>query len=170
MKGSLNFACMAILPGRSICRRLINATCSLTQGHDNFALLEAWGKFSNFGYSFLGNSTEFLFSKIDRGLQMKIFSYLRIVQVVRTLALVHTTIQNELTGLSVSLWYIAIVRRLPCELIISCTSTTAESREKIWYQLNAFKPPRWLKLLPVLRRWFCCCLRVVYCHSHYGSL
>ena len=34
-----------------------------------------------------------------------------------------------------------VVRRLPCELNISCTSTTAESRPKIWYQLNAFKPP-----------------------------
>ena len=29
----------------------------------------------------------------------------------------------------------------PCELNISCTSTTAESRAKIWYQQNAFKPP-----------------------------
>ena len=27
-----------------------------------------------------------------------------------------------------------ICRRLPCELDISCTSTTAESRAKIWYQ------------------------------------
>ena len=27
-----------------------------------------------------------------------------------------------------------ICRRLPCELAISCTSTTAESRAKIWYQ------------------------------------
>ena len=26
-----------------------------------------------------------------------------------------------------------IRRRLPCELDISCTSTTAESRVKIWY-------------------------------------
>ena len=29
---------------------------------------------------------------------------------------------------------LAIVRRLPCELNSSCTSTTAESRAKIWYQ------------------------------------
>ena len=29
---------------------------------------------------------------------------------------------------------IALVRRLPCELNISCTSTTAESRAKIRYQ------------------------------------
>ena len=29
---------------------------------------------------------------------------------------------------------IAIVRSLPCEPNISCTSTTAESRAKIWYQ------------------------------------
>ena len=29
----------------------------------------------------------------------------------------------------------------PYELNISCTSTTAESRAKIWYQLNAFKTP-----------------------------
>ena len=27
-----------------------------------------------------------------------------------------------------------IRRRLPCELDISCTSITAESRAKIWYQ------------------------------------
>ena len=27
-----------------------------------------------------------------------------------------------------------IRRRLPCEMDISCTSTTAESRAKIWYQ------------------------------------
>ena len=27
-----------------------------------------------------------------------------------------------------------ICTRLPCELDISCTSTTAESRAKIWYQ------------------------------------
>ena len=26
------------------------------------------------------------------------------------------------------------IRRFPCELDISCTSTTAESRAKIWYQ------------------------------------
>ena len=30
--------------------------------------------------------------------------------------------------------YSDILRRLPCELDISCTSTTAESRAKIWYQ------------------------------------
>ena len=35
----------------------------------------------------------------------------------------------------------ALVRWHPCELNISCTSTTAESRAKIWYQYNAFKPP-----------------------------
>ena len=34
-----------------------------------------------------------------------------------------------------------ICRRLPCELDISCTPTTAESRANIWYQLNAFKAP-----------------------------
>ena len=33
-----------------------------------------------------------------------------------------------------SLRYIALVRRPPCELNISCTSTTAESRVKIWFQ------------------------------------
>ena len=27
-----------------------------------------------------------------------------------------------------------ICRRLPCELDITCTPTTAESRAKIWYQ------------------------------------
>ena len=30
--------------------------------------------------------------------------------------------------------YIALVRWPPCELNISCTSTTTESRAKIWYQ------------------------------------
>ena len=30
--------------------------------------------------------------------------------------------------------FIGIVRRLPCELNIYCTSTTAESRAKNWYQ------------------------------------
>ena len=45
-------------------------------------------------------------------------------------------------------WYIAIVRRLPCELNISCPSTTAISRAKIWYQLNAFKPPCGLGCCP----------------------
>ena len=59
--------------------------------------------------------------------------------------------------------YIAIVRRLPCELNISCTSTTAESRAKIWYQQNAFKPPppphpRWLRLLSVLLLFTFCLL------------
>ena len=34
-----------------------------------------------------------------------------------------------------------IRRRLPCELDISRTSTTAECRAKMWYQLNAFKAP-----------------------------
>ena len=34
-----------------------------------------------------------------------------------------------------------IRRRLPCELDIFCTSTTAESRANIWYQYNAFKAP-----------------------------
>ena len=28
-----------------------------------------------------------------------------------------------------------------CELHIFCALTTAESRAKIWYQENAFKPP-----------------------------
>ena len=32
-----------------------------------------------------------------------------------------------------------IRRRLPCKLDISCTSTTAESRAKIWYQ--HLRPP-----------------------------
>ena len=32
------------------------------------------------------------------------------------------------------------MRNLPCELNIFCASTTAESRAKVWYQLNAFKP------------------------------
>ena len=30
--------------------------------------------------------------------------------------------------------------------------------------------PWWLRLLSVLRRWFCCCLLFVYCYSHSGSL
>ena len=33
-----------------------------------------------------------------------------------------------------------MVRRSPCKLNISCALTTAESRAKIWYQYNAFKP------------------------------
>ena len=37
-----------------------------------------------------------------------------------------------------------IHRRLPCELDISCTSTTLESRANIWYQQNAFKAPNGL--------------------------
>ena len=40
-----------------------------------------------------------------------------------------TIILNREKGL-----YIALVRWPPCELNISCTSTTAESRTKIWYQ------------------------------------
>ena len=36
------------------------------------------------------------------------------------------------------------------ELNISCTSTTAESRAKIWYQ-KMHLSPRWLRLLSVLR-------------------
>ena len=47
-------------------------------------------------------------------------------------------------------------RRLPCELDISCTLTTAESRAKIWYQYSAFMA-LWLRLLSVLRQLFCCC-------------
>ena len=43
--------------------------------------------------------------------------------------LLHLNIFNKHTW-----WYIALVRRPPCELNISCTSTTAESRAKIWYQ------------------------------------
>ena len=31
-------------------------------------------------------------------------------------------------------------------------------------------PPPWLRLLSVLRRWFCCCWLFVYCYSHCGSL
>ena len=30
--------------------------------------------------------------------------------------------------------------------------------------------PQWLRLLSVLRRWFCCCWLFVYCYSHCGSL
>ena len=41
-----------------------------------------------------------------------------------------------------------IRRRLPCELDISCTSTTAEFRAKNWYQLNAFKAPSGLGCCP----------------------
>ena len=28
--------------------------------------------------------------------------------------------------------------------------------------------PRWLRLLSILRRWFCCCWLFVYCYSHFG--
>ena len=41
-----------------------------------------------------------------------------------------------------------VCRVFPCELDISCTSTTAESRAKIWYQLNAFKAPSGLGCCP----------------------
>ena len=41
-----------------------------------------------------------------------------------------------------------IRRRLPCELDIFCTSTTAESRVKIWNQLSAFKAPSGLGCCP----------------------
>ena len=37
-----------------------------------------------------------------------------------------------------------------CELNISCTSTTAESRANFWYQQNAFKPPGGLGCCPFL--------------------
>ena len=50
--GSLNFACRAILPGRPFCRRLINATCGLTQPHHYLRItggmrkdLELWLQF-----------------------------------------------------------------------------------------------------------------------------
>lgn len=36
--GSLNFACRAIVPGRPFCRRLINATCGLTQPHHHLRI------------------------------------------------------------------------------------------------------------------------------------
>ena len=35
----------------------------------------------------------------------------------------------------------AIVRKSPCELNNVYAPPTAESRAKIWYQENAFKPP-----------------------------
>ena len=38
----------------------------------------------------------------------------------------------------------------PCELNISCISTTAESRANIWYQWNAFKSPSGLGCCPFL--------------------
>ena len=41
-----------------------------------------------------------------------------------------------------------IRRMLPCEPDISCTSTSAESRAKIWYQLSAFKAPSGLGCCP----------------------
>ena len=43
--------------------------------------------------------------------------------------------------------------------------TTAESRAKIW-QVNWFKLTRWLRLLSILRWWFCCWF-IVYCFSHW---
>ena len=48
--------------------------------------------------------------------------------------------------------------------------TTAESRAKIWYQYYAFKSPWWLRLLSVLRRWFCCSWLFVWCYPYCGSL
>ena len=35
-----------------------------------------------------------------------------------------------------------IRKKPPCELNISCTSTTAESVAKIWYQLKSIKAPQ----------------------------
>ena len=36
---------------------------------------------------------------------------------------------------------------------------------KIW-PVKLIKVPQWLWLLSILRRWFCCCLFIVYCCSH----
>ena len=55
----------------------------------------------------------------------------------------------------------------PCELKISCTSTTAESRRR-FDTSKMHLSPRWLRLLSVLRRWFYCCWLFVYCYSHIG--
>ena len=45
-------------------------------------------------------------------------------------------------------WYIALVRWPPWELNISCTSTIAESRARIWCQWDAFGPPGGLGCCP----------------------
>ena len=49
------------------------------------------------------------------------------------------------------------------------TSTTTESRA-IFGTSKMHLGPRLLRLLSVLRRWFCCCLLVVNCYSHCGIL
>ena len=46
-----------------------------------------------------------------------------------------------------------------CYLLYLCSVITQESRVKIL--------PVWLGLLSVLRRWFCCCLFIVYCCLYY---
>ena len=35
-------------------------------------------------------------------------------------------------------------------------------------KINLSPPPPWLRLLSVLRRWFCCCWHNVYCYSYWG--
>ena len=66
--------------------------------------------------------------------------------------------------------YVALVRRLPCGLNISCTSTTAESRAKIWYKLNAFKRPDGLGCCPFQGGGSVVVDFFVYCNFHCGSL
>ena len=39
-------------------------------------------------------------------------------------------------------------------ILIALCKSKSESSAKIWYQLNAFKP-QCLRLMSVLRRWFC---------------
>jgi hypothetical protein len=39
--GFLNFACQAVAPGRSFCKGLIDATCSVKRPHHNMRVLQA---------------------------------------------------------------------------------------------------------------------------------
>ena len=68
-------------------------------------------------------------------------------------------------------WYIAIIRKPPCELNIFFVLTTTGPMVKIWCQWNTFKHPQWLRLVSVLRWGLCCCWFFPYCCSHFrGSV
>ena len=73
----------------------------------------------HYGYIFRENGYNFIQTAYDKG-------------AVLSQETVH--IQMKRRGMQDSLLVFSLVRRPPCELNISCTSTTAESRAKIWYQ------------------------------------
>ena len=57
----------------------------------------------------------------------------------------------------------AIVRKPTCEANMFCASKTAESRENIWYQCTAFKPPSGLGSV-VVDSLLCVTLIVGFCY------